>query len=106
MQGLLLLGLLLGAVAAQAGTPPAVRCPGQTTIEMRSCASQSLEHSQTQLGRKLGLPQLRQWQAATQSVCSKAYGSSKDGTIYPQLVVGCNDNLNRALLKELEPLGR
>jgi hypothetical protein len=29
----------------------------------------------------------------------------KDGTIYPQLVVGCDDNLNRALLKEFRGLG-
>ncbi|NDC15136.1 MAG: DUF1311 domain-containing protein, partial [Synechococcaceae bacterium WB9_2_170] len=29
----------------------------------------------------------------------------KQGTIYPQLVVGCDDHLNRALLKEFQPLG-
>ena len=33
-----------------------------------------------------------------------AYAPYKDGTIYPQLVVGCDDHLNRALLKELHPL--
>ena len=29
----------------------------------------------------------------------------QSGTIYPQLVSGCDDHLNRALLKELQPLG-
>ena len=29
----------------------------------------------------------------------------QSGTIYPQLVAGCDDHLNRALLKELQPLG-
>ena len=29
----------------------------------------------------------------------------KDGTIYPQMVVGCDDRLNRALLQEFKPMG-
>ena len=106
MKRLLLLGLLLGGVPAQAGKPPAVRCPGETTVEMRDCASQALEQSQAQVRRKLSEPLFKQWQAATQAVCTKAYAAYKDGTIYPQLVVGCADNLNRSLIKEFTPLDR
>jgi hypothetical protein len=43
-------------------------------------------------------------QEATRAVCAAAYASYKEGTIYSQLVVGCDDHLNRALLKEFAPL--
>ena len=39
------------------------------------------------------------------AVCAHAYARFKDGTIYPQLVVACDDNLKRALLKEFKGLG-
>ncbi|WP_396111884.1 hypothetical protein [Cyanobium sp. L1E-Cus] len=47
---------------------------------------------------------LQQWQDTTRAICAHAYAPYKEGTIYPQLVVGCDDHLNRALLKELHPL--
>jgi hypothetical protein len=48
---------------------------------------------------------MAQWQEATRALCGAAYSPYKDGSIYPQLVVGCDDRLNRALLKEFKGLG-
>jgi hypothetical protein len=81
-----------------------IQCPGENTVEMRYCAGLSWEQSTTQLQRKIPKGHFQQWQDATRAVCAHAYAAYKDGTIYPQLVVGCDDQLNRALLKELQPL--
>ena len=45
------------------------------------------------------------WKQMTKEVCAKAYAPYKQGTIYPQVIMRCDDNLNRALLKELKGLG-
>jgi hypothetical protein len=37
-------------------------------------------------------------------VCAAAYAPYKDGSIYPQLLVGCEDNLNQTLLREFVPM--
>ena len=79
-------------------------CPGDNTVEMRYCAGQSWEQSTDQLKQKLPRQMLQQWQDTTRAICAHAYAPYKEGTIYPQLVVGCDDHLNRALLKELHPL--
>jgi hypothetical protein len=81
-----------------------IQCPGENTMEMRYCAGLSLEQSTDQLKRKIPKALLKQWHQATQAVCAHAYRPFQQGTIYPQLVVGCSDNLNRALLKEFQPL--
>ena len=38
--------------------------------------------------------------------CAAAYAPYRDGSIYPQMVVGCDDRLNRILLEELKGLGK
>jgi len=48
---------------------------------------------------------LEKWKAATQEVCAAVYAPYRQGTIYPQIVVGCDDRLNRVLLEELKGLG-
>lgn len=103
---LFLSSLLLPVTAASAGAQPApgLRCPGENTVEMRFCAAESLEESEAQLRRKVPKALLQQWQDATRAVCAHAYAPFRDGSIYPQLVVGCDDHLNRALLKEFAPL--
>ena len=101
--GLLPIGLLpVGAAQAKV---PDIRCPGDNTVEMRYCASLSLEQSDQQLHQKISKQLFNQWQRATRAVCAKAYAPYLDGTIYPQLVVGCDDHLNRALLMEFKGLG-
>ena len=105
MRHLLLLGaLMLPATAAHAQDPKDIRCPGENTVEMRYCASKSWDQSTARLQRKVPRAVLQQWQETTRAVCAAAYAPYKDGTIYPQLVVGCDDHLNRALLKEFAPL--
>jgi hypothetical protein len=105
MKRFLLLALLLVPISPSAAKPLATRCPGETTVEMRNCAEQSWQQSDNQLRRKISKQQYKQWQDATRALCAQAYGPYKEGTIYPQLVVGCDDHLNRALLKEFQPLG-
>ncbi len=82
-----------------------IKCPGNNTVEMRWCASKSLGESKAALEKKLSPETLRQWGEATMEVCSAAYRPYLQGTIYPQLVVGCDDRLNRVLLDEFKGLG-
>ncbi len=105
MKRLLLVVCLLVPVHGAGAKTPDIRCPGDNTFEMRYCAGKSWEQSERQLRQKISKQQLDQWQDATRELCAKAYGSYKNGTIYPQLVVACDDNLNRALLKEFQSLG-
>lgn len=102
---LLLSALVLLPTTASAKDPQGIQCPGENTVEMRYCAEVSWQQSTTQLERKVPTALLKQWQEATRALCAHAYAPYKDGTIYPQLVVGCDDNLNRALLKEFKGLG-
>jgi hypothetical protein len=102
-QLLAIAALLMGAVGADAREPQ-IQCPGENTVEMRYCAGLALEESNSQLQRKIPQALFQQWQEATRAVCSQAYRPFLQGTIYPQLVLGCDDNLNRALLKEFQPL--
>ena len=100
----LLLLLLLPLMPAKAEEREIQR-PGLTTYEMRLCASQSWERSNQALKDQLPQATLEKWKAATQEVCAAAYAPYRQGTIYPQMVVGCDDRLNRVLLEELKGLG-
>ena len=82
-----------------------IECPGLTTYEMRFCASQRWDQSNQALKEQLPQATLEKWKAATQEVCAAAYAPYRQGTIYPQIVVGCDDHLNRVLLEELKGLG-
>ena len=82
-----------------------IQCPGLNTPEIRFCASQSLGESYQALKEQLTPETLNKWKAATQEVCAAAYAPYIQGTIYPQMVVGCDDRLNRVLLEELRGLG-
>ena len=104
MRGLLLPLLLIPLMPAKA-QPPEIGCPGQTTVEMRWCASQQWEESNKALKDKLSPETLKTWRQATQQVCAAAYAPYRQGTIYPQMVVSCDDRLNRALLEEMKGLG-
>ena len=104
MKRLLLLDALVLTASPADAQPPAIKCHGENTVEMRYCASKSLEQSDAQLRKKVPKRLMQQWQEATRAVCAAAYSPYQDGTIYPQLVVGCDDNLNRALLKEFQPM--
>ena len=103
MKGLLLL-LLLAVIPVKAEQPD-IQCPGQNTLEMRWCASKRLGESNADLQKKLPPETLKTWVKATQEVCASAYAPYIQGTIYPQMVVGCDDRLNRVLLEELKGLG-
>ena len=103
MKALILL-LLLPLMPVKAEQPE-IKCPGNNTVEMRWCASQSLDQSNQALKEQLEPETMKQWREATMEVCSAAYRPYLQGTIYPQLVVGCDDRLNRVLLEEFKGLG-
>ena len=75
------------------------------TIEMRFCASKSWEESNKALKEQLSPETLENWKQATREVCAVAYAPYQEGTIYPQMIVACDDRLNRVLLEELKGLG-
>ena len=96
---------LVSITAAPTAADSAPDCPGNTTYEMRRCASEQLEQSQRQLTEKLSASELRSWKAATGDVCDRAYRPYRDGSIHGQLVTGCHNRLNKALLLEFRGLG-
>ena len=96
--------LLLPILPAKA-EQPSIQFPGQNTLEMRFCASQKWEESTQALREQLEPETLKTWVKATQEVCAAAYAPYIRGTIYPQMVVSCDDRLNRVLLEELKALG-
>ena len=103
MRVLLLPLLFLPLIPAKAKQPD-IKCPGNNTLEMRWCAANSFQASKAALETKLSPEALAKWAAATQEVCAAAYAPYRQGTIYPQLVVGCDDRLNRMLLNEFRGL--
>ena len=103
MKRLLLSVLLFSAMPAGAD-PAGIQCPGRNTIEMRWCASKQWEESNTALQDKLPPDVLESWNKAKHQVCAAAYASFRQGSIYPQMVVGCDDRLNRTLLEEFTRL--
>jgi len=105
MKHLMLLGALLLPLGSTHAQEQKIKCPGETTVEMQDCAAQSERQSTDQLKQKVPMQMLQQWQNTTRSVCAHANTPYKDGSIYSQLVVGCYDNLNRALLKEFRKMG-
>ena len=104
MKAVLLL-LLLPLMPVKAKQPD-IQCPGQNTVEMRFCASQKWEESNQALREQLEPRTLKTWMKATQEVCAAAYAPYRQGTIYPQIVVSCDDRLNRVLLEEFKGLGK
>ena len=103
---LILLLLLFFPLVPAKAEEPEIQCPGENTIEMRFCASQKWEESNQALKEQLPQATLDKWKAATQEVCAAAYAPYRQGTIYPQMVIGCDDRLNRVLLEELKGLGK
>jgi len=104
MKRLLLAALLLETIPVQSELT-AIQCPGENTIEMRWCASQQWEESNQDLQDKLSPGALESWKRVTQKVCAEAYAPVKGGSIYPQMVIGCDDRLNRTLIEEFRRLG-
>ena len=104
MKVLLPLFMLLSLMPVKADLT-SINCPGNNTIEMQRCAAKLAEDSNAALEKKLSAKALKQWRKTTQEVCAAAYAPYRKGSIYPQMVTGCNDQLNRALLKEFKGLG-
>ena len=102
MRRFLIVGVLAVAPSGSDAKPSAIQCPGENTVQMRYCSEKSWEQSDAQLRQKVSKRLMEQLHEATKPLCGAAYAPYKDGTIYPQLVVGCDDRLNRAMLKEFK----
>ena len=102
----LLLVFLLFPLMPVGAQEPDIQCPGMNTIEMRWCASKSLEESYQSLRQQLPAETFKNWKRATREACAITYAPYLQGTIYPQMVEGCDDRLNRVLLEELQDLSR
>ena len=100
-----LLFLLLLPLMPAKTEQPDIQCPGLYPPEIRFCISQSFRESNQALREQLEPKILKTWLKATQEVCAAAYAPYRQGTIYPQMVVSCDDRLNRVLLEELKGLG-
>jgi hypothetical protein len=105
MKRLLVLGIVLIPIGTAKAKTPEIHCPGDNTVEMRYCAGVSASQASAKLKKMISRDQFKQWQENIGALCARAYASYKEGTIYPQLVVGCEDHLSRAMLKEFESLG-
>jgi hypothetical protein len=79
-------------------------CPGQNTMEMRICAGCALERTRAKLQPKLPAALLVEWQQTARAVCAQAYAPYSGGSVYPQVVVGCENQLSLALLRHFQPL--
>ena len=84
---------------------PALKCPGQNTIEQQQCARIKREQSANALQGRLTPEIHQQWSESALNVCRTAYSPYLRGSIYSQMVTGCMDRLNRALLEEMKGLG-
>ena len=98
----MLLYLLLISMnsAVQAKPNPSIQCPGRTTYEMSWCIGQKWQESNDLLKKELAPKKFKQWEQISREVCAAAYEVNRGGTIYPLMITGCKDKLNRSLLKE------
>ena len=101
MRTLLLPLLLVLPLMLVKAAEPEIHCPGQNSAEIRFCAPQRWEESNQALKAQLKAGSLKTWVNAIQEVCAAAYAQYRQGTIYPQMVVECDDRLNHVLLEEL-----
>ena len=102
----LVMPLMLGSMPLQAQNQEAnIVCPGRTTYEMQYCAGKNRDQSEQLLRHKLPSSYVNQWNQTTRKLCAKTFATYKQGSIYTQLVVGCIDRLNRALLSEFQRMG-
>ena len=104
MKRTILLAVFLASLTPAVATSRDLGCPGETTLDMRRCASLALDRSERALRSRLSSQRLESWLRSSQRVCEAAYALYSDGSIYPQLVMGCQEDLNRTLWKQLTPM--
>lgn len=102
MKRLLLLAAILALAPSNPGPAEAATTPwrGHTTVERQYCAEQAVPQSDAPLQKRRPRPLFRLWQGATRATCKQANATWGDGTIDPQMIVSCDHNLNRPLLRE------
>jgi hypothetical protein len=100
MKRLLVIAFLLVSTCDVHAKEQHVRCPGDTTVDIRRCDSFLLDQSDLKLKRLAG-KDFKAWQETRNRLCDKAF-SDREGTIWPQLLLQCNTSLNEALIKQFE----
>ena len=81
------------------------KCPGDNNYELSYCASQALKRSNSRLKSQLKASTFEAWKTAIGEVCAEAYAPYSQGTIYPLMLMRCDENLNQTLLEEMKGLG-
>ena len=81
------------------------KCPGDNNYELSYCASQALKRSNSSLESQLKASTFEAWKSAIGEVCAEAYAPYSQGTIYPLMLMRCDENLNQTLLEEMKGLG-
>ena len=81
------------------------KCPGGNNYQLSYCASQALKRSNSSLESQLKASTFEAWKSAIGEVCAEAYAPYSQGTIYPLMLMRCDENLNQTLLKEMIGLG-
>lgn len=66
------LALLLLPISPGQAKPAAIRCPGETTVEMGYGAKQAWQQSNNQLRQQISNTLPKQWQNATRAACAQA----------------------------------
>lgn len=98
-------GVFALILIASACCPPSqaqsLKCPGDTTVVQRECAGILLAKTDSQLKKTINSNLFRQWEATRSQMCNRAFGN-REGSIWPQIQIECNRNLNQALINELE----
>lgn len=78
-----------------------LKCPGDTTVAQRECAGILLGKTDAKLKKVININLFLQWESARSQMCNQAFGH-REGSIWPQIEIECNRNLNQALLNEFE----
>ena len=84
--------------------PPIKPCEG-TQFELRVCADKNLIASDAKIREVLPSELAKRWGEVTGEVCEERWQIFREGSIYPMMLLKCNDNLNRTLLKEFRKFG-
>ena len=80
---------------------PRKSCEG-TQFQLRVCADKNLIASDAKIKEVLPPELANRWGKVTSEVCEERWQIFKEGSIYPMMLLKCNDNLNRTLLKEFD----
>ena len=76
-----------------------------TTMNWAIAPPKPLNDQTASLESQLKASAFEAWKRAIGEVCAEAYAPYSQGTIYPLMLMRCDENLNQTLLEEMKGLG-